>query len=86
MYHNLLDNPSRCLDIIKPRLKYVTLIDFGRTTTQDKMHRYINEWKLDRNYSIYPLVSCRYGDLNICLNLPILGDNTIDQYVIDIKL
>jgi len=85
LYHNLLENNNLCLDIIKPRLKYITLVDFGRTTTVEEMHQNICDWKLNRNYSIYRLISCRCGDLNLFLNLPILGDYIIEQYVIDIK-
>ena len=68
LYHNLVENKSVLLNFIKPKIKYITLIDMGRLTQFDDMTYYQDSNKCD-NYSIIKSRICKYSQLHPILNI-----------------
>jgi len=65
MYHNLSQDEGWTLTIkraLKPLVKYVTLVDFGRLTTVDEMEAIIKR-STDKPMLIEPLLKCKWSEM-----------------------
>ena len=82
LYHNLTQTNNTLLSIIKPKIKYLTMIDFGRLTTVQDMTSFLNE-HITHSFEINLNISCKYSDISY-LNIPYLKDEIIEQYLIRI--
>ena len=83
LFHNLVKNKNLLLTVIKPYIKYITLIDMGRLTSFDEMVDYLDH-KDCNNYSITKSYQCNYKDLHPMLNLPYINKRVSCQYTINI--
>jgi len=86
MYHNLVEKKDSFINILKPNLKYLTLVDFGQLTSVNEMHECVKSWGVGADsYSVTPLLSCLYGEMAWYLNNSLFGGNTvITQYLVEI--
>tara|TARA_B110000967_G_C18895047_1_gene569997 strand:+ start:1958 stop:2614 length:657 start_codon:yes stop_codon:yes gene_type:complete len=84
MYHNLTHSENKFLSIIKPKIKYLTMIDFGRLTTIKEMDDFLNE-NISNLFDINLNISCKYSDISY-LNIPFFKDEVIEQYLIQIYI
>ena len=82
MYHNLTQTKNNFLSIIKPKIKYLTMVDFGRLTTITEMTTFLNE-NISNLFDINLNISCKYSDISY-LNIPYLKNEVIEQYLIHI--
>ena len=78
MYHNLVEKKDSFINILKPNLKYLTLVDFGQLTSVNEMHECVKSWGVGADsYSVTPLLSCLYGEMAWYLNNSLFGGNTV---------
>ena len=85
--HNLVYSKNTLVDIIKPRMKYIPLIniDFGRLVTHDEFNVFIKE----SSYNIIKKEIILSKTLNDMLYLPILTESlnyNMSQYLIECSL
>lgn len=92
MYHNLVDEKKisskslKFLKKIKPILKYIILIDYGKVTTVNEMWNFLNNYTQNSKVSVDILLSATLAQalrLPKIFNLGYLGTK-LDQYIIKI--
>ena len=71
------------MDWFKPRIKYLTLVDFGLLTTVDEMELECKDWGVDK-YSVTKCLECTYKEMHWALGVPGIAQNKVTQYLIDI--
>ena len=80
MYHNLVQKSTFLLSFIKPRIKYLTLVDFGKLTTCDEMEGICTQWGFQ--HTIEPLLTCTYGEMNPLMSFLPVSKSKITQYLV----
>jgi len=66
MYHNLAKDEGFGLSIkrtLKPLIKYITLVDFGRLTTITEMKAILKR-STDKDFLIEPLLKCKLSEMH----------------------
>lgn len=84
LYHNLVHQKHWFLTWIKPKIKYISLVDFGALTSIDEQKEIIKDWGIT-NYTIEPLLACQYGQMHWMLNIPFIRGITITQYLVSLR-
>lgn len=81
LYNNLQELDNRVLRFIKPKLKYLTSVDFGKLTTISEFKSEMNLHKISNKIEL--LLSCRFCDMHPFLKYcPI--KYKVTQYLIEI--
>lgn len=94
MYHNLVqDNEATWFwRTIKPLLKYIILVDFGRTTTVNEM-RLCLQRNTARRFTMRPFLTCTLKDMHVlgqyaCTLMNTFsrgsGNRSIVQYLVEV--
>lgn len=83
LYHNLVTEKSLFVDWFKPKIKYLTLVDFGLLTTVAEMEKECQEWHV-KDYQVNKCLECTYADMHWILNLPGIHDTPITQYLVEV--
>jgi SAM-dependent methyltransferase len=90
LYHNLFDNEWKdsIFYMIKPYLKYITCVDFGKSTTLDEMKNFCD--KMEREYDINLIEESNIIDCNLNYIISIIlyyfySDFNMKQYIININ-
>ena len=85
LYHNLVPEKTWFLSWFKPRIKYLSLVDFGKLTSKQEQEDIItNDWEIS-DYTIEPLLECSYGEMHWLLNIPIIRNYRITQYLVTLR-
>lgn len=83
LFHNLVEEKNALVEWMKPRIKYLTLVDFGQLTSVKEMEEECRKWGFeDEEFQIDPCLKCQYRDMYWALNIPGLGDTVITQYLV----
>jgi SAM-dependent methyltransferase len=85
LYHNLVERKTWFLSWFKPKIKYISLVDFGQLTSKQEQEDIISrDWGIS-DYTIEPLLECKYGEMHWLLNVPIVRDYRITQYLVSLR-
>ena len=84
LFHNLVTEKNALVEWMKPRIKYLTLVDFGQLTSVEEMEEECQKWGFE-NYNIDPCLQCQYRDMYWAFNVPGFGDTIITQYLVSLQ-
>lgn len=85
LYHNLVEEKSWFLSWFKPKIKYISLVDFGALTSKKEQEDIISkDWGIT-DFTIEPLLECKYGEMHWLLNIPIVREYKITQYLVSLR-
>lgn len=82
LYHNLVLQKGVVLSYVKPLIKYVSLVDFGKLTSVDEMTEECRDAWGFPTPEIDVLLSCTWGEMNPFLNVPFVRGQQIEQYLV----
>jgi hypothetical protein len=86
MFHNLVEEKNSIVEWLKPRVKYITLVDFGQLTSVNEMEKECTNWGYNsETYAVEPCLQCQYRDMYWAFNLPGFGDTVITQYLVSLS-
>ena len=86
LFHNLVEDKNSLIEWVKPRIKYLTLVDFGQLTSVEEMEEECQKWGFKSgSYNVEPCLQCTYRDMHWALNVPGFGDTVITQYLVSLQ-
>lgn len=85
LFHNLFKEKNNVLAYLKPKLKYITLNDFGRLTTVNEMKDIIeNKWNFKKFIINQKISSCMGETITFINYIPYLKNIKLYQFLIKI--
>lgn len=88
MYHNLVEEKNITMRFLKPKIKYISLVDFGRLTSLTEFKNLIITWGYEiQNIEIEILLQSKLKNTYFIFKyMPEYFNNDINQYLITIKV